>query len=96
MITNLYSVLDVPAEQFSPPFPARNTAIAGRVMDEMLKNVPEHLKCEYRLFQVGSWDDVAGTLAPVLFLVKSVRIALPILQRLDFILRGSSRRKVGP
>lgn len=65
MITNLYSVLDVPAEQFSPPFPARNTAIAGRVMDEMLKNVPEHLKCEYRLYQVGSWDDVAGTLAPV-------------------------------
>jgi len=62
MITNLYSVLDVPAEQFSPPFPARNEAIAGRVMDEMLKNVPEHLKCEYRLYKVGIWDDVKGKL----------------------------------
>lgn len=63
MVTNLYSVLDVPAEQFSPPFPARNNAIASRVMEEMLKNVPEHLKCEYRLYQVGIWDDNNGTLA---------------------------------
>ena len=64
MVTNLYSVLDVPAEQFSPPFPARNNAIAGRVMDEMLKNVPEHLKCEYRLYKVGIWDDNNGNIVP--------------------------------
>lgn len=61
MVTNLYTVRDVPAQQYSPPFPARNAAVATRVMREMLKNVPTHLLPEYELYQVGSFCDASGT-----------------------------------
>lgn len=61
MVTNLYVVRDVPAQQYSPPFPARNTAVAVRVMREMLRNVPTHLLAEYELYQVGSFCDASGT-----------------------------------
>ena len=94
MVTNLYTVRDVPAQQYSPPFPARNAAVATRVMREMLKNVPTHLLPEYELYQVGSFCDASGTVESAVPSAWRHPTRLSPLSRIS--LRSESRTHRGP
>jgi len=60
-----YSVLDEKAATFSPPFFMANKALAHRMFGELAldpkSNIARH-PADYRLYEVGSFDQEAGLL----------------------------------
>lgn len=59
---NLYSILDTVAEEFSAPYVAKNDGIAIRMYHQTLSKVDPNLKPEFKLYKLGSWDSVIGTI----------------------------------
>lgn len=63
MILNAYTLHDLKARNFSPPFFAANHAVATRMLTDLVNDmnttVGRH-PADYRLFCVGSFDDQMG------------------------------------
>lgn len=61
MLIKLYAIKDKVAEEFGPPFMAKNDAIAGRMARDLLKNTPYPL--DYTLEMIGNYDLSNGKLS---------------------------------
>ncbi len=58
MIYNLYSIYDKDAQEFGPLFNAKNTAIASRYVEEMIKEVTN--VDPYSVYRMGEYDTEKG------------------------------------
>lgn len=57
MIFNLYNVMDKVAEEYAPPFVAKNDAVALRQFNQMIKNLNVN---DYDLNFIGKYDTDTG------------------------------------
>lgn len=68
----LYSIYDKVAASFSPPFTSDSEAVACRQYGLLIMDMPEHIRGDYQLYQLGDFDYKAGgiqlLLEPVLIL----------------------------
>ena len=68
MITTVYTVRDVVADVFLPPFTFRSDAEAKRAFEGSIMNthtpMGQHPK-DFALFAVGIWDDQKGEVTPL-------------------------------
>lgn len=62
MLYNVYSLKDLTAEEFGPPFVAVNDGIAKRQYKQM--GIPDALKNEYELHMIGTYDSKTGDIVP--------------------------------
>jgi len=65
-MNDLYCVYDALAEEYGPPFPAKNDAVASRKAKQMLQGYDLVGSPELKLFQVGSLDVSSGTLSGII------------------------------
>lgn len=78
----IYTVYDVKAEAYLPPFFLQTDAVAKREFRKAANN-PEHAFCvnaeDYTLFKIGTWSDVTAEMTP--HPPKSLGVALEYLAR---------------
>lgn len=63
---NLYSIRDLVAEEFAPPFVSNNDSTAIRSAIHSVKE-NQIMMChisDYSLFNLGSWDENTGDIVP--------------------------------
>lgn len=63
-MNELYSIYDALAEEYGPPFPAKNDAVAWRKAKQMLKGYDLENSPELSLFQIGTFDVSTGAVMP--------------------------------
>lgn len=73
MITNLYCIRDVAAEDSGPIFHAKNNAVAVRNYQQMMKDTP--YSGDYKLLLLGSYDS-DRTLIVLLSLPEEVNLTI--------------------
>lgn len=61
----LYCVYDALAEEYGPPFPAKNDAVAWRKAKNMLQGYDLEKSPELSLFQIGTYDVSTGFIKPL-------------------------------
>lgn len=59
-VMNVYSILDRAAEEYGPPFIAKNHEVAKRNFVNLLNEVPDHVQCDYILCHIGTFDTEEG------------------------------------
>lgn len=68
MLLRAYSLHDVKALTYSPPFFQHNNALATRMLDDLVQDnntsVGRH-PADYKLYCVGTYDDAKGLLTPI-------------------------------
>jgi len=57
MTYGLYVIYDTVAEEASPPFSARNVAVAKRQFQQAMHSLPEYIVGDYQLLRVGTYMD---------------------------------------
>lgn len=57
-MTGLYVIFDRVAEESGPVFEAVNKGIAIRNFRNLLEKVPDYQRQDYRLYQVGEFDNI--------------------------------------
>lgn len=62
MVKFVYSVQYVPSGEYGPPFVATSHVHAKRIIRSMLKNVDEVDRADFKLFEIGQFDDQTGEL----------------------------------
>lgn len=91
MEQRLYSILDVKAELFSPPFVAQNHGVASRMFAQLVNSGGEELPARYpgdfKLVCIGEWDAVEG----VVVATDHLTIGFGI----DFVEKKSPVAKIG-
>ena len=58
----MFSIFDVMAEMFSPPFISRNVATASRQFQQFIATQDIIARSDFRLYKVGQWNDQLGTI----------------------------------
>lgn len=57
-MATVYSVFDKVAEEFGPPFVAKNDGIAQRQFQDFLATkVPGHIHGDFSLYRLADWDN---------------------------------------
>lgn len=68
MVIKVFSIFDDKAQVFSNPFFMPHTGMATRAFADLVNdgqsNVSKH-SSDFKLYQIGEFDDVAGLLIPV-------------------------------
>lgn len=62
MLKFVYSVQYVPSGEFGPPFLATSGIHADRIFRSILKDVDEVDRADFKLFEIGQFDDQTGEL----------------------------------
>lgn len=65
---NAYSLHDVKALSYSPPFFANNDAIARRMITDLVadpNSIPGRHPSDFKVYKIGTFDDLKGTLTPL-------------------------------
>jgi len=88
MILGVYSVFDIKANAFMPPFYMHNNAIAIRAFTDSVKG-KEHAFAlnpeDYTLFKLGTWDDNQGEFVNESEALITAEQTLKRPQQVDFI-----------
>ena len=53
----LYTIYDKSAEEAGPVFNAVNDSVAIRQVVQMMTDIPPHIRGDYKLYCLGSWDN---------------------------------------
>lgn len=61
-VMNVYTILDRAAEEYGPPFIAKNDEVAKRNFVNLLNEVPAHVKKDYELIRIGNFNTESGNL----------------------------------
>lgn len=64
----LFSIFDVKASAYLPPFSLPESAMAVRVFSDCVNSKDHQFGLhpgDYTLFELGTWDDSVGVLAPL-------------------------------
>lgn len=61
---SLYTIYDVAAESYGPPFCAKTDAVATRMFSTLMKN-EQASSLEYALYRIGSYDDSTATIGSI-------------------------------
>lgn len=79
---NMYTVFDTAAGQAGPPFIAKNDTVAFRQYRGLLQQVSAGFQGDYKLAQIGEWDDEAGSITafpePIYMDMPIPQLELPI------------------
>ena len=62
MLKFVYSVQYVPSGEFGPPFVATSGVHATRILRSMLRDIPDLDRVDFKLFEIGQFDDQTGEL----------------------------------
>lgn len=85
---NLYTIFDKVAEESGPIYEAINDGVARRNYVNTMRNTPSHLRGDYALFRLGSYDSKNMS-------VEALKMPLEIDLDLDFeLLRIENENKV--
>lgn len=61
-IFNVYSIYDIKAQKYGPLFEATNDEVAARQFVQVLQKIQPIFRTEYKLYKIGSFDFVSGSL----------------------------------
>lgn len=64
LTTNLYALKNIVEETTSPPFCSQNDVTAVRVTKKLLSSEGCQPESEFRLYKIGSWNEMSLTLHP--------------------------------
>lgn len=62
----LYSIYDVVAGKYGPPFCAASLALAQREARVLVMGLPEHIRKDYSLVSLGIFNDATGGIEPLM------------------------------
>lgn len=57
---NLYSLMDLAADEYGPPFIAKTNEVALRQFKQLIGTVPADSRTDYRLVLIGTFDVATG------------------------------------
>jgi hypothetical protein len=60
---NLYSIFDTVASEYAPPFVAINNGVAMRAFKRELGDLPDHVRKDYVLYRIGTFESETGEIA---------------------------------
>lgn len=95
MLLRAYTLHDVKALTYSPPFFQHNNGLAVRMLTDLVNDnntsVGRH-PADFRLYCVGSYDDSTGKLIP-LDIIEHVMDAVSCVQRQSDLFMNSQRKE---
>lgn len=60
MLFNLYSIKDIVACEYAPPFVSKNDEVAIRQVRQSYAKLDKSVVMDFELHRIGQWDDESG------------------------------------
>lgn len=93
MIWNMYTLHDVKALQYNPPFFALNDALAKRMIEDLVADLNTSVgrhPADFKLYRLGTYEDSKGEVVPLNIMehvVDCIALVPPPVQHLPFDVR---------
>lgn len=95
MLLHAYTLHDVKATNYSPPFFQHNDALAIRMLTDLVNDVNTSVgrhPADFKLYRVGTYDDSKGQLTP-LNIIEHVMDAISCVQRQNDLFMNTQRKE---